>query len=83
MAFSTSTDFPIYAKLQEKTCTVLRLDFSLAKDFSSISEFAKFFEYMLEDAAGRAHLSVPKKAKILLNDLLLSFRRCRLRLLFS
>lgn len=39
----------------------MRLDFSLAKDFSSISEFAKFFEYMLEDAAGRAHLSVPKK----------------------
>ena len=56
-------DLAIASKWTDKTYTVFRLDFSLAKDFTTISEFAKYFEYMLEDAAKRAGLTVPNKGE--------------------
>lgn len=45
---------------QDRTYRVLRLDFSLVRDFESIPDFAAQFEHMLEDAALQAGLTVPK-----------------------
>lgn len=45
---------------QDHTYSVLRLDFSLVRDFESIQDFSVQFEHMLEDAALQAGLTVPK-----------------------
>ena len=44
----------------DRTYRVLRLDFSLVRDFSDIKGLAAQFEHMLEDAALHAGLKVPE-----------------------
>lgn len=47
---------------QDAAYRVLRLDFSLAKDFSDVDEFAAEFAHMLSDAVRRSGLDLPSSS---------------------